>query len=208
MSEQYPHDEFDDLPEDAPIGVHRKPRSPWQTVLPFLVVLLVVPLLAWGATVLVKGNSSADADDTQSDTVAAPVEKEPQSQAVPVPPVETDGPTGAPEDPNETEEPATEEPAEPEIPVDLQANIAVLNASGIEGLAGSVAGQLVDAGFINAWAGNAAESQTMENTVFYRDASMLTTAQRVGEITGIGNLVENAAATGESGIAVLLRTQP
>ncbi|VTR78408.1 hypothetical protein [Cellulomonas hominis] len=45
-SDRYPEDEFDAAPaEDAPIGVHRAPRSWWSRWWPFVAVVVLVPAL-------------------------------------------------------------------------------------------------------------------------------------------------------------------
>lgn len=204
MSDQYPTDEFDDLPDDGPIGVHRKPRSPWQTVLPFLVVLLVVPLLAWGATALIKGRDItvevppvAEQSGSQSEQSGAAV--------TPVAPLPEEGPSAAPDDPNEAKDPEVEQQPT-ETPANMAASIAVLNASGIEGLAGQDQARLAEAGFTGAWADNAADSGWAQNTVYYRDASLQPTAAKVGEVLGIPTVLEDAAITGELDVIVVLAT--
>ena len=50
MSE-YPRDEFDELAASGPTGAHRAVRPRWRTYLPFLIILIVAPLLAWGVVV-------------------------------------------------------------------------------------------------------------------------------------------------------------
>ena len=207
MSEQHPRDEFDDVPDDGPVGVHRKPRSPWQSVLPFLIVLIVVPLLAWGVTAIVKGKPSNEAAPPAQSQGEVEVE---QSAPAPVPPAEEEGPTGLPEDLSDEgadPEPGGEPAVEP-APVDFAASVAVLNASGINGLAGSVTTVLQDAGFANAWAGNSSDAVTTSNTVYYRDASLRSTAEAVGNAIGVATLVENAEAVGDGPITVLLKAQP
>ncbi len=203
MSTEYPHDEFDDASSDGPQGVHRKPKSPWKTVLPFLLVLLIVPLLAWGATALIRGGEKeqivvVDEEVSQSEEV-------PQSEAEAIAPLPEEGPTGLPEDSDSSTEEVVEEAPAAEVYYD--AAIVVLNASGIAGLAGTNTDILIQAGFVNAWAGNADSSATPENTVYYQSQDYYATAAKVGELLGIANLVENADAVGSSAIAVLLRTQ-
>lgn len=205
MSTDYPRDEFDDVPSDGPQGVHRKPKSPWKTVLPFLLVLLVVPLLAWGATELIRGAEKDKVVVVEDEVTQS--EDEPQSQAEAIAPLPEEGPTGLPDD---EEAPVVEAPVEeaPAAEIHYDAAVVVLNASGISGLAGTNTDTLIEAGFVNAWAGNADSSSTPENTVYYQSPDYYATAVKVGELLGIGNLVENADAVGSSQIAVLLRTQP
>ncbi|WRS31101.1 LytR C-terminal domain-containing protein [Actinomycetaceae bacterium MB13-C1-2] len=206
MSAQYPYDEFDDLPDDAPVGVHRKQQSPWQTVLPFLLVLIIVPLLAWGATELIKGRGT----DIEVPPVAGQSEQEQSSQSTnPIAPLPEDGPTGAPDNPAEAEEAEEEKPAEEkpaEVAANMEASIAVLNASGVEGFAAQNQVRLAEAGFTNAWADNAADAGWTQSAVYFRDASLQPTAAKVAEVLGIPTVLEDAAVTGELDIVVILAT--
>lgn len=206
MSAQYPYDEFDDLSDDAPVGVHRKPQSPWQTVLPFLLVLLIVPLLAWGATELIKGRGTS----VEVPPVAEQSVQEKSSQSSdPIAPLPDEGPTGAPDDPTEaekSEEEKTPEEQPAEAAANMGASIAVLNASGIEGFAAQKQAVLAEAGFTNAWADNAADTGWAQNTVYYRDASLQPTAAKIAEVLGIPTVLEDAAITGELDVIVILAT--
>lgn len=223
MTVEYPEDQFDAVDQGGPVGVHRRPRSPWGAVLPFLVVLLVVPLLAWGATVLIKGSGIAD-DYVESQQSQSPPAQSGQSEsgepeetggtATPeVPEVDPNGgPTAAPDDPSATPAPPADGDTDvPVAPVDGEVNysvaVAVLNGSGIQGLAGIGVEMLNNAGFTSAWGDNATDNVTPENTVYYRDAASLPTAQKVAEVLGISSLVESSAATTYSEVVVLLRTQ-
>ena len=51
---EYPEDEFDGADDDGrvPVGVHRAPAPRWRSWLPLLIVIVVVPVLAWGAVTL------------------------------------------------------------------------------------------------------------------------------------------------------------
>ena len=71
MSENsYPEDEFDQIGRDLPAGVHRASKSTFSKVLPFLIVLIVMPLLAWGVVGLVKHNSGVQTPKAQSTSQA------------------------------------------------------------------------------------------------------------------------------------------
>lgn len=205
MSDTYPQDDFDDLPEGSPVGVHRKPRNPWQPVIPFLIVLIVVPLLAWGVTALIQRNVPADeladalgqSPDQQSEDAGV--------QSEDVPPVtipDSDVPTAAPDDPNE--QPDDGAGTEDAAVVDYAAAISVLNGSGIDGLAAQSVERLVAAGFTNAVAGNASLWPTDQNTVFYPSSDMRATAQAVAAAAGITQVVEDPAAEVPGSIVVFL----
>ena len=51
---EYPEDEFDAADDEGPVpvGVHRAPVPGWRSWVPLLAVLIIVPLLAWGAVQL------------------------------------------------------------------------------------------------------------------------------------------------------------
>lgn len=209
MSAQYPVDEFDEVEDGAPEGVHRQPRSPWQTVLPFLLALILVPLLAWGTTALIKGRGT-DVHVPPSASQSQQSTQQSNKSRTPVKPQSNQGPTGAPDNPSETKpntkpENPTEAPAQTDV--NMAASITVFNVSGIEGLAGSNVERLATAGFTGATAENLESTGQTENTVFYRDASLATTAAKVGETLGIGHVVELADATGDKDIAVVLLSQ-
>ena len=55
MEYEYPADEFDE-PNDSvlPAGVHRRPLPAWRNWLPLLLIVVIVPALAWGALALFK----------------------------------------------------------------------------------------------------------------------------------------------------------
>lgn len=69
---EYPEDEFDSPADDGPdpIGVHREPVPAWRSWLPLLAVLIIVPLLAWGAVSLL-GSRSASPTETTTTAAAA-----------------------------------------------------------------------------------------------------------------------------------------
>lgn len=205
MSETYPTDEFDDLPEGSPVGVHRKKRNPWAPVIPFLIVLVVVPLLAWGVATLIQRNVPKEELAelvTQSEQVVQSGGTEIVEEETEVIVPESDIPTAAPDDPSEQveEPPSTDEQGA----IHYDAAIQVLNGTDIAGHAGNVAGVLVGAGFPNASAGNAEGWLADTNTVFYSDPSMLSTAQSVAAAAGISSVVENADVAPSGGLVVFL----
>lgn len=211
MSNAYPKDDFDDIPDSGPVGVHRKPSSPWLPVMPFLVVLVVVPLLAWGVASLIQRNVP---EERLEEIVPVAVQSEAQSEGeevvveeeVVVPPVPpSDLPTAAPDTldgdgPAQNETPATD----PDIPVDHDASVGVYNASGVQGLAGQKVDTLTNGGFWNSFAENTNDWGVGQNTVFYPSANYRSTAQAVADLLGIGSVVEDVSVTGDASIFVLL----
>lgn len=77
---EYPEDEFDSPADDGPdpIGVHREPVPAWRSWLPLLAVLIIVPLLAWGAVSLL---GSRSASQTETTTTAAAASATPTATA-------------------------------------------------------------------------------------------------------------------------------
>lgn len=196
----FPEDEFDVLGADrVPRGVHRTPLPRWRSLLPFIVVLLLAPVLAYvGVSYLAgQGSSSADIVATASAEPTEPSAEEtpePEETAVEETPVEE-----AP-----TPEPTPEETPTPE-PTDLARDSAVflLNGTGVTGLAAEAASLLEADGFSSVSASNYSRSAPSVSTVYYNNADLLPTAEQVGAVLGIGNLVELASAT--DSIAVVLR---
>ena len=186
----YPEDEFDSLGADrVPQGVHRAPASRWRTFLPFILVLILAPALAYLGVSYLSNQGSPT-----STTTAAPTTEEsvaPEETAVPEE-------TAAPE---ETESPEPE--PTPEANVIRDAQIFVLNGAGVAGLAGGAADKLTADGFTDVTPDDYGSSQPTVSTVYYNNADLADTAQQVGSVLGITQLVELADAT--DSIAVVLR---
>jgi hypothetical protein len=202
--EDFTEDEFDVAGRDrTPQGVHRGPRPLLRTLLPILAVIVLAPLLAWGAISLLGGSD----EPAPSATVPAA-----QETAAPTTGA-TDGQTG--EAPTEEtteagEEPTSEEPGEEETTdepagqVERGTAIAVLNGAGVNGLASDVVATLSDQGFSGGVADDYASNAPATTTLYYNNADLQATAEEVGRILGIGNLVESSSAT--QAIAIVLRS--
>jgi hypothetical protein len=199
-SDRYPEDEFDAAPaEDAPIGVHRAPRSWWSRWWPFVAVVVLVPALtvvfvlwasSWDGRLPVFGSSA---------TPVASAPAEPETEA----PAETPAAT----EPATEEAPATESPAE-EVPPpapDLDATVRVLNAANISGLAAGAAEDLEGAGFTSVETGNGNAGGSTATTVFYGTPELAVTAQQVATTLGITNVVESAEVADDGVVVLLLR---
>lgn len=201
VSSTFPPDEFDDLVTSAPVGVHRRPRARWRPVIPFLVIIIVAPLLAWGLVWAIQTwtgsdsgddstvtQQSADAYQSQDDssTDDASVEEETDSSA---------DDTAA--------EATTTEPEEEESEVVYSTTVQVLNNTGITGYAGQQADALESAGFSDVSSGNATGWATTVNTVYYASEDLEATAQEVADTLGIDR-VQLEAASVTSGIVVVL----
>lgn len=189
----YPADEFDAADaRGGPRGVHRTPRSRRSRWLPFVVVLVLFPLLAYGVVTWLS--------DWQG---LGGTQEEPTGT--------TDGgDEAAAEDPATdpaTTDPATEVPEQPEAPpppvADVAAPVAVYNSTSTSGLAGGAAGRLEDAGFTSVtpddWDGEDPDA----SVVFYATAADVATAQLVASTLGIAAVQEDAAQAPQGVVVVL-----
>lgn len=187
----YPEDEFDVPNPDAARGVHRAPRSAWSRWWPFLAVLVIAPLIAYGLVIFVSGpgetpttGSSQAADPETSDAATAPAD-------------------GATDGASET--PAEEAPAPP--PANMAAAIEVLNGAQISGLAGEQADKLTAAGFTAVTSGNFSGTAPPDSTVYYASEDLVTTAQLVASTLGLTTVTLSATDAG-AGITVVLTSDP
>ena len=192
---QYPEDEFDVAARQrGPEGVHRAPPSLLRALAPFIAVIVIVPLLAWGAVSLLgAGDGEPEAAPT---TPAATVE-----------PTEDPATEGSTEEETTAEEEPDEETSEPGLGEDvvLSTSVSVLNGAGIGGLAGEVAAELTDAGFTAVGAADYGAASPDVTTLYYRNGDLAATAEAIGELVGIDNLVEAPSATRNVEIAIVLR---
>lgn len=194
---RYPEDEFDaDPAQDAPIGVHRAPRTWWSRWWPFVAVLVLVPALTVGGVLWYSSRggtlpgeglgeqpaasapATSEAAETPEETPAAPEETEPEAPA-----------------PEDTPEPTP----------DLTADVGVVNAANVSGLAAGAAEQLEDAGFTSVTTGNGTAGGRTASTVFYATPELAVTAQQVAATLGIADVVESADVAGDGVVVLLLR---
>lgn len=201
----YPEDEFDAEPGvDAPVGVHRAPRTWWSRWWPFVAVIVLVPAVTIGAVLWASswdglGNKNDQANVELTDD---PVDTPADGTEQPADPAATEGATDGEQAPEAPEAPATEEPAAPAV--NYGQPIDVLNAANRQGLAADVADRLGTAGFTSVTAGNGSASIADVTTVFYASAELQPTAQAVADALGITTVTESADNAG-SGVSVLLR---
>lgn len=189
----YPEDEFDAISPDAPTGVHRAPRSAWSRWWPFLVVLVVVPAIAYGAvTYFSRTGDLPVPGGTAQDEPAAPPEEPAGDGAAPDPAA-----TQAEQPPVETTAP---EPV-------LTTPVAVLNGARVSGLAGRVADKLKAAGFTAVTPDNATDTLPASSTVYMASEDQRATAELVASTVGIST-VEVSPEQAGTGIAVVLVTDP
>lgn len=193
---QFPDDEFDAADADgpAPVGVHRAQVPAWRSWIPLLVVLIVVPLVAWGAVALLKHGAAQSSGGSASGSAnAAPATSEAAADAGGSPSTGGDG----------TPEPTSSGNA------DLTTGVTVHNGTDITGLAGRTGGRLENAGFTSVVVADGVytEYDPATTTVFYAASENAATAKAVADALGVSNVVESAEVTASdsSPITVVLR---
>ncbi|WP_156165132.1 LytR C-terminal domain-containing protein [Demequina silvatica] len=180
MTDEYPRDEFDEIAEGSgPVGVHRAPR-PWWTILVVPVVVFVVAGLAAFGVAKFLWSTGDGSEASASPSATATVET---SESATPEPSETASEAASPE-PSETASPEPSVTPSPEPVISYDAPIAVLNGTGISGLAAEDAAVLTDAGFTDVSAANLTGSPA-SNVVIYDSEERADTAQEVADLLGI-----------------------
>ena len=190
----YPQDEFDAPPDpDAPRGVHRAPRTAWSRWWPFLAVIVIVPLLAWGTvTVLAQRGRLTDLTGSTGSSSAPAQSTSPSATAS----------GAAPTSASPSQAPTSAAPG-----VNKGVTLNVLNGSKVAGLAKKVGDQLLAAGFTTVKTGNATATTPAASTVFYASDSLKATADLVAQTIKVSTVVLSPADAG-TGITVVLRSDP
>lgn len=203
MAKTYPEDEFDQLArERSTEGAHRKPLKSNHWLIALVGVLVLAPLVGWGAIQLLgdgspKAASVLGLDDEE--TTVAPT-GDPSGSATPTDAASTSvAPTDdASATPSETPSVAAE-------PV-LSTPIVVLNGRGTVGFAGENRDKLTADGFTSVLAADYTGGDTpVASTIYYKNADLKATADKVAEVLGVTELVESEGAVGEYEIAVVMR---
>jgi hypothetical protein len=193
VSAEYPPDEFDEIAKrGGPVGVHRAPRPWWARLLGPVVVFLIAGAVAYLVATLLWNQDVGTPDEPTpsiSETVSTTVTATPSPSVTPSP-SQTPSPT-----PSET---AT---------VQFDAKIAVLNGSGISGLAAKNQKVLEDAGFTDVAADNLSGSKPSANVVVYTSDELEATAQEVATQLGISEISLDVAQT-DAAVEVHLVSDP
>ncbi|WP_425956015.1 LytR C-terminal domain-containing protein [Xylanimonas sp. McL0601] len=207
----YPPDEFDVRgPDDAPVGVHRAPRSRWSSVWPFLLVAIVaVAVAVAGVTFLSRDTGTAGGAATTA-----------QSQPTGGASADATDPAAGGDDAAASEPPAAETPAAddgskaaaaPDVAAlvaaaNTGAQIRVLNDSGINGEAKKGTDALAAQGFTNAAAETFSGSSSPDVTSVWYAADRSDTAAAVAAILGIPaeNVSQQTLAKGD--VVVIIKS--
>lgn len=192
----FPEDEFDAAGQSRhPEGVHRATRPRWRALLPFVIVVLLAPVLAYVGVSYLTGQ-----DDPAGSSVTASPTDDAGAQAQDV---EGNEPARVEQEPAAEPEPS-EDPTAEAPAVDRDVAVLALNGTETSGLAGGAAERLREDGFTAVTTGNARSSVPTASTVYYHDGDLAAAAQRVAAVLGIARVVENASAT--PSIAFVLRS--
>ena len=208
MEYEYPADEFDE-PNDSvlPAGVHRRPLPAWRNWLPLLLIVVIVPALAWGALALFKvagGTNSSVASSIAtkmaSNKAAATAKATTSASAAPKPNatvITTQAPAPTP----------TPTPT-PTQSIDYTVGITVHNGTDTAGLAARAGSSLEGAGFTSVTVSPGVYSQETptESTVYYASEDKEAVAKAVAKELGISNVELSAEQASSNPIVVVLRS--
>lgn len=184
----YPEDEFDRIGKTLPQGAHRPSQPWWHGFLPFVIVIIAAPLLAWALLLLIGSHPSDTAKNTTSPT--------PDTSVTEPAPSTSEAQTPAPEvTPSETpsEAPTSAEPSAPEL--DRTTEVAVLNASGVNGLAAKTKDRIAQKGYSKVTAKNFTGTKPRQNTIYF-SSKCAEEAKEIQQILQIDMVVERADISG------------
>ena len=191
MSDQYPPDEFDEIAKrGGPVGVHRAPRPWWSRLVAPVVVFLIAGAAAFLiATFLWNRDVTTPNDPTPTDTATSEV-------------TVTSSPT-----PSDSTAPSATPTATETATVQFDAKVAVLNGSGISGLAAKNQKTLESGGFTKVSNGNLSGDKPSANVVVYATEDLKATAQEVAKQLGIDKIALDVPTTSVK-VEVHLVTDP
>ena len=198
MEYEYPADEFDE-PNDSvlPAGVHRRPLPAWRNWLPLLLIVVIVPALAWGALALFKV-----AGGTNS-SVATSIATKMASNKTTAKAKATASASAAPKS-NATVV-TTQAPTQS---IDHTVGITVHNGTDTAGLAARAGSTLEGAGFtaVTVSPGVYSEATPTDSTVYYASEDQEPVAKAVAKELGISNVELSAEQASSNPIVVVLRS--
>lgn len=206
MEYEYPADEFDE-PNDSvlPAGVHRRPLPAWRNWLPLLLIVVIVPALAWGALALFKV-----AGGTNSSVASSIATKMASNKAAATAKATTSA-SAAPKSNATvitTQAPAPTPTPTPTQSIDYTVGITVHNGTDTAGLAARAGSSLEGAGFTSVTVSPGVYSQETptESTVYYASEDKEAVAKAVAKELGISNVELSAEQASSNPIVVVLRS--
>ena len=185
---EYPEDEFDAADDEGPVpvGVHRAPVPGWRSWVPLLAVLIIVPLLAWGAVQLLGRHGARPAAEA---TASAPASGGGGGSGAPA----SGGQAPATGQPPATGAPTNgAEPTAAPTNADLTTGVTIHNGAGVNGLGARTGDRLRNVGYTNVEVqqGTYDNASPTTTTIFYADSGT----------------VESAAEAQSNPIVIVLRT--
>ncbi|MGC5168664.1 LytR C-terminal domain-containing protein [Luteimicrobium sp. DT211] len=195
-SYRYPPDEFDDVPEDAPTGVHRVPRSPWRKVVPFVVVAVVFAVVAYGGVTLASNLLRSDGASATDKTTSASKSTTKSTPKATSKPKATKTASGS-DDTAGADDTASAD-------VDHATAVAVKNGAAITGLAAKGAAKLTADGFTTVTAADYTGTKLADSVVYYVQDGDKATAQEVAATLGISDVEQVSALSGGAPIIAVL----
>lgn len=223
--EDFAPDQFDSsrVPH-GPRGVHRGQRALRYRLMPYVLIVIFMPLLALAAVLGLNyyrdsadqraqtpsttqpqsTDSTKDGDDGEKATTDTAGSGQEQAEAKPE--AQTPAPETKPEatEPAEPAEPA-EPPKPPEPEIKKTSRVEILNGTKTKGLAGKAKKTLDSDGYTRVKVGNYSKAKPSASTIYYRSKSDLGTAKDLAAKYGIDQLVENAKLAGSNDVRVILR---
>ena len=184
------------------MGVHRAQVPAWRSWIPLLAVLIIVPLLAWGAVQLLGRHGARPAAEA---TAAAPASGGGGGSGAPA----SGGQAPATGQPPATGAPTNgAEPTAAPTNADLTTGVTIHNGAGVNGLGARTGDRLRNVGYTNVEVqqGTYDNASPTTTTIFYADSGTEATARAVGQALGITNIVESAAEAQSNPIVIVLRT--
>ena len=209
MEYEYPADEFDE-PNDSvlPAGVHRRPLPAWRNWLPLLLIVVIVPALAWGALALFKV-----AGGTNSSVATSIATKMASNKTTAKAKATTSASTEAKANkPNATvittQAPAPTPTPTPTQSIDYTVGITVHNGTDTARHAARAGSTLEGAGFtaVTVSPGVYSEETPTDSTVYYASEDKEAVAKAVAKELGISNVELSAAQASSNPIVVVLRS--
>ena len=197
MEYEYPADEFDE-PNDSvlPAGVHRRPLPAWRNWLPLLLIVVIVPALAWGALALFKV-----AGGTNS-SVATSIATKMASNKTTAKAKATASASAAPKSN------ATVVTTQAPTPTSTPTQSIDHTGTDTAGLAARAGSTLEGAGFtaVTVSPGVYSEETPTDSTVYYASEDKEAVAKAVAKELGISNVELSAEQASSNPIVVVLRS--
>lgn len=170
-------DEFDRMADEHPVGVHRRPETRLRALLPFILVLIIVPVLAWLSVAIISGGfTPSTSRSDKAVTQQTPKKTTPPKKAKTTP------------TPTKTQEPEKVSEADKN-----RQKVVVLNVSAAQGAAGTTADYLKSNGYSSVEATNSQGNGIAGTSVYYADPADKAVAKDMAKALNISTVKEDAS---------------